>query len=165
MGCPALMAALVPHQSGDCPGHYAGHLSTMAAPSPCRSGKPSCLGDPAVARARSRGAFRCPVRSRDPLTGAAPCALAVIHKAALHTAHGNGVSSAFAIAYLLTAENWDSDNPVFTMRTLSAGQPSGCGARFRSLHRHAMVPFPFRDFSRLVTGTGTGKSVRQKLCQ
>ena len=42
------MAALVPHQSGDCPDHYVGHLSTMAAPSPCRSGKPSCLGDPAI---------------------------------------------------------------------------------------------------------------------
>jgi hypothetical protein len=31
--------------------------------------KPSCLGGPAVACARSRGAFRCPVRSLDPLTG------------------------------------------------------------------------------------------------
>src|SRR3546814_2135841 len=49
-----------PH--GGCPGHYAGRSITMTAPSPCRSGKPSCLDDPVVTRVRSRGVFRCPIR-------------------------------------------------------------------------------------------------------
>ena len=44
---------------------------------------PSCLGDPAVARARSRGAVRCPVRFLDPRTGATSCGLAAICRAAL----------------------------------------------------------------------------------
>src|SRR3546814_3216144 len=48
-----------PH--GGCPGHYAGRSITMTAPSPCRSGKPSCLDDPVVTRVRSRGVFRCPI--------------------------------------------------------------------------------------------------------
>ena len=75
----------------------------------------------------------------------------------------NGVSAAFTIAHLLATGNWDSNNPVFTMRALPVGQPPGCGARLRSIPRHAMVPFPFRNLSQFTTGTG--KSVRHKLRQ
>src|SRR3546814_3547270 len=59
-----------PH--GGCPGHYAGRSITMTAPSPCRSGKPSCLDDPVVTRVSRRGVFRCPIRFLGPLTGATP---------------------------------------------------------------------------------------------
>jgi len=75
----------------------------------------------------------------------------------------DGVSAAFTVTYLVVVGNWDSNNQVFTMRALPAGQPSGCGAQLRSIPRHAMVPFPFRNLSRFVTGTG--KSVRHELCQ
>ena len=75
----------------------------------------------------------------------------------------DGVSAAFTVTYLVVVGNWDSDNPVFTMRILPAGQPSGCGAQLRSIPRHAMVPFPFRGLSQFITGTG--KSVRHELCQ
>jgi hypothetical protein len=67
-GHPSLMRSVV-RLIGGCPGHYAGHLSTMTAPSPCRSRLRACLGDPVVARARSRGVFRCLVRLRNPLIG------------------------------------------------------------------------------------------------
>src|SRR3546814_16586772 len=65
-----------PH--GGCPGHYAGRSITMTAPSPCRSGKPSCLADPLVKRARRRGVFRCPISFLGPLTGATPVGLAAV---------------------------------------------------------------------------------------
>src|SRR3546814_14894813 len=59
-----------PH--GGCPGHYAGRSITMTAPSPCRSGKPSCLDDPLVTRVRSPGWFSCPLLFLGPPTGATP---------------------------------------------------------------------------------------------
>lgn len=75
----------------------------------------------------------------------------------------DGVSAAFTATYLVIVGNWGSDNPVFTMRILPAGQPPDCGVRLRLVLRHAMVPFPFRDFSRFVTSTG--ESVRHELRQ
>src|SRR3546814_12820785 len=77
-----------PH--GGCPGHYAGRSITMTAPSPCRSGKPSCLDDPVVTRVRSRGVVRCPIRFLGPLTGATPGGLAAIHRATLLALPGMG---------------------------------------------------------------------------
>lgn len=76
----------------------------------------------------------------------------------------DGVSAAFTATYLVIVGNWGSDNPVFTMRILPAGQPSDCGVRLRLVLRHAMVPFPFRDFSRFVTSTGEsdGHELRQQ---
>jgi hypothetical protein len=49
------------------------------------------------------------------------------------------------------------------MRTLPNARPPGCGTRFGEMSRHALVPFPFRSLSRLITGTG--QSGGQKLCQ
>jgi len=66
----------------------------------------------------------------------------------------DGVSAAFTVTYLVVVGNWDSNNQVFTMRALPAGQPSGCGAQLRSVPRHAMVPFSFRNLSRFITSTG-----------
>src|SRR3546814_5501054 len=70
-----------------------------------------------------------------------------------------GVSAAFTITNLVIVGNWDSNNTVFTMHTLPVGQPPDCGAQFRSVPRHALVPFPFRSLSRFITSPG--KSVRQ----
>src|SRR3546814_22761 len=66
-----------------CLAAIAGRSITMTAPSPCRSGKPSCLDDPVVTRVRSRGVFRCPIRFLGTLTGATPGGLAAIHRATL----------------------------------------------------------------------------------
>jgi hypothetical protein len=52
---------------------------------------------------------------------------------------------------------------MHTMHTLPNTQPPNCGAQLRVVSRHALVPFPFRDFSRFVIGTG--KPGGQKLCQ
>ena len=49
------------------------------------------------------------------------------------------------------------------MHTLPSTQPPRCGAQLRVISQHALVPFPFRDFSRLVASTG--KPGGQKLCQ
>src|SRR3546814_9473570 len=57
----------------------------------------------------------------------------------------DGVSAAFTITNLVIVGNWDSNNTVFTMHTLPVGQPPDCGAQFRSVPRHALVPFPFRS--------------------
>src|SRR3546814_8841965 len=54
----------------------------------------------------------------------------------------DGVSAAFTITNLVIVGNWDSNNTVFTMHTLPVGQPPDCGAQFRSVPRHALVPFP-----------------------
>lgn len=59
-----------------CPGHYAGRLSTMTAPSPYRTRRGPAAGDPKFTRPRSCGAVRCSVRFHDPLTGAVSCWLA-----------------------------------------------------------------------------------------
>lgn len=75
----------------------------------------------------------------------------------------DGVSAAFTITNLVIVGNWDSNNTVFTMHTLPVGQPPDCGAQFRSVPRHALVPFPFRSLSRFITSPG--KSVRHKLRQ
>ena len=61
---------------GGCPGHYAGHLGIMTAPSPYRTRRGPAAGDPKLARPRSCGAVRCSVRFPFPLTGAVPCWLA-----------------------------------------------------------------------------------------
>ena len=47
---------------GGCPGHYAGHLGIMTAPSPYRTRRGPAAGDPKLARPRSCGAVRCSVR-------------------------------------------------------------------------------------------------------
>jgi len=138
-------------------GYYDGSVALQV------SANRAWLGDPAVARARSRDACRCPVRLLTPRIGAAPCGPAARRAAVAPRPTRRWRVS--RVRHRSRNRRWRLGfRPSSLHHTRLAQHPTAqLRRRLRVMSRHALVPFPFRGLSRLVAGSG--KPGGQKLCQ
>lgn len=134
--------------SGSCPGHYPGHLNTMAAPYPCRSACSRLFRASRSYAERRCDAFRCPFRLHNPSTRGAPDGLRTSGQDIRPlSASGTGVSVAFAsFGYIKCCRLGFKQCSFHHARLALTGiTPLRLGC-IRPCSKHAMVPRSFRNF-------------------
>lgn len=133
---------------GSCPGHYPGHLNTMAAPYPCRAARNRLFRASRSYTDRRCDAFRCPVRPLNPSTRGAPDGLrsnGPRHET--HTIVRNWRVSRFRQNRYIDRCRLGFKQCSFhhARLALTGIVPLRLG-RIRPYSKHAVVPRPFRDF-------------------
>jgi len=147
-GRPFLMRMHRLPEWGSCPGHYPGHLNTMAAPYPCRAARNRLFRASRSYTDRRYDAVRCPVHPLNPSTRGAPDGLR--SKGPRHET-------------LAIVRNWrvsrfrqnryiDRCRLGFKQYSLHRARLALTGiaplrlGRIRPYSKHAIVPRPFPDF-------------------